>query len=130
MTRPEAEALVELLTAAFPHPRVPDLTVALYRDELERLPDVEAARAAVQALIANEERFPVLAVLLREYRPAARRNAEQRARSHGLEEPEPDWAENARRAQQLRDRLGRAMTERATEGGLSDWQSGDGEGDT
>ena len=86
MTLAEADALVALLTAAFPHPRVPELTAQMYREQLTRLADVDAARAAVEALIENEHYFPPVAAVLREYRPAARRNAEERARGHELEE--------------------------------------------
>jgi hypothetical protein len=132
MNPAEAEALVELLTAAFPIPRVPDLTVALYREQLARLPDVDAARAAVEALIANEERFPPIALVLREYHPAARRNIEERSRGRELEEPELDEdarRENARRARELHERLERVVAERAAKGGLTDWHSSNGEGD-
>jgi hypothetical protein len=132
VTPEQATALVELLVAAFPHPRVPELTVALYRDQLTALADADAARTAVHALIAHEEYFPPIALVLREYHPAARRNAEERARGHELEEPELDEetrVENVRRARELLDRLERGIAERAAEGGLTDWHSGTGEGD-
>jgi hypothetical protein len=112
----EAQALVELLKAAFPYPRIPDLTVALYREQLARLPDADAARTAVESLIANEERLPPVAVILREYRPAAQRNADERARARGLPEPPPD-PENAQRASEMVDRLTRQMEERARTAG-------------
>jgi hypothetical protein len=69
----EAKLLVAALAAAFPHPRVPEATVTLYCEQLARLDDADAARAAVEVLIANEERFPPVAVILREYRSARRR---------------------------------------------------------
>jgi hypothetical protein len=130
VTPDEATALVELLVAAFPHPRVPELTVALYRDQLTRLADADAARTAVHVLIANEEYLPPIALVLREYRPAAQRNAEERARGHELEEPELDEdarRENVRRARELLARLERGIAERAAEGGLTDRHSGDGD---
>ncbi len=113
MTLAEADALVALLTAAFPHPRVPELTAQMYREQLTRLADVDAARAAVEALIENEHYFPPVAAVLREYRPAARRNAEERARGHELEERPPDWQEQAARAREVLDRLNRSMDERS-----------------
>jgi hypothetical protein len=114
MTPAEADALVQLLTAAFPHPRVPDLTVALYREQFaRRMKDVDAARTAVEALIENEEYFPPIAAVLREYRPAARRNAEERGRGHELEERPPDWQEQAARAREVLDRLNRSIDDRA-----------------
>jgi hypothetical protein len=111
----EAKLLVAALTAAFPHPRVPQATVELYREQLARLPDVDAARSALEVLIANEERLPPIALVLREYRPAARRNAERRARGRELPEPPPD-PESARKARELLDRLERSIAGRAEAG--------------
>ena len=115
MTPAEARALVRWLTAAFPHPPVPEFTAQIYREQFEQLKDIDAARSAVQSVIENEHYFPPIASVLREYRPAARRNAEERARGHELEERPPDWQEQARRARDVLDRLNRSMDERAAE---------------
>jgi hypothetical protein len=130
----EAKLLVAALAAAFPHPRVPEATVTLYCEQLARLDDADAARAAVEVLIANEERFPPVAVILREYRSArrwrAQEQAAERARGRGLAESPPlDLAENACRARELLVRLEHGMAERAADGGLTDWQSSNGEAD-
>jgi hypothetical protein len=119
MKSDEAQLLVAALVAAFPHPRIPRATIALYNEQFGRLADAEAARTSVELLIANEERFPPIAILLREYRMAARRNMEERSRVRGLDEPPPD-PENARKAREYLERLTGRMAERSAEGGLSE----------
>lgn len=69
---------------------------------------VDAARAAVETVIDHSDRWPPWADVLREYRSAARRNAEVRADERGLEEPAPDPA-NAARARELLERIGRRI---------------------
>lgn len=119
MTTAQARMFVTALAAAFPFPRVPDSTVALYIEQIAQLQDVDAAREAIRTLIANEDRFPTIALIGREYRPHAKRNADERARERGLNEPPPD-PDIARRARELRDRLSTIVAERATRAGLGE----------
>jgi hypothetical protein len=112
VTPAEAKLLVAALAAAFPHPRIPEATIALYREQLAKLADVEAARVVVELLIQNEDWFPTIAAILREYRPISRRNADARAHTHGLPEPPLD-PENARRAREMVARLEASIAERA-----------------
>jgi hypothetical protein len=111
VTAAEARLLVAALVAAFPHPRVPAATIALYREQLAKLGDIEAARGTVELLIQNEDRFPPVAAIRREYQPLARRNADERARTHGLPEPPAD-PRNVERARALLKRLEVARAER------------------
>jgi hypothetical protein len=115
MTRAEADRLVLVLMAAFPHPLVPDSTRSLYAEQISNCKDAALMAEVVQATIENEERFPPLALLLSEYRRRAKRQADETARWRGLEEPPPDQAENARRAQELYERLASAIETRAYE---------------
>ncbi len=115
MTRTEAEQLVAVLMAAFPHPVVPDGTRGLYAEQLSKCKDAALMAEVVQATIENEERFPPLAVLLTEYRRRAKRHADEMARWRGLEEAPPDQAVNARRARELFERLASAVEARAYE---------------
>jgi hypothetical protein len=115
MTRAEAEQVVAVLMAAFPHPLIPDSTRELYVQQVGRCRDVTLMAEVVQATIENEERFPPLALLLSEYRRRAKRQADEMARWRGLEEPPPDQAENARRARELFERLASAVERRAYE---------------
>lgn len=119
MTGAQARVLVTALVAGFPFPRVPEATVVLYVEQFAKLADADAARAAVELLIANEERFPSFATVLREYRPQATRNADARARTHGLAEP-PPCPDNARRARALLERLTGAIDARASSAGPGD----------
>jgi hypothetical protein len=123
----EARALVALLLAAFPSPAVPEATANLYRSYIVDWNDLEAAGETIHAVVLNEERWPPFALLLREYRIRAKRNADQVARVRGLAEAPLDLAENARQARALLERLTTAVDERPAAGWLSDW-NGNGEG--
>jgi hypothetical protein len=118
MTHEQAEALVAVLLAAFPHPRVPDLTVELYCQRIAQLRDVDAATEAVNAIADGEDRWPTLKLVLREYDTRAKRNRDRLAYERGLLEgpPEPD---GLARAQALLDRVNRSIAERAKSAGLA-----------
>jgi hypothetical protein len=121
VTRDDAEMLVAVLVAAFPSPLVPKATRALTIEQLTKWRDLEAAAAAVDAIIENEDRWPSVALLLREYRPRAKRNAERFAQERGLEASPPDAAENARQARALLERLTNDVETRAAKTGLPNW---------
>jgi hypothetical protein len=114
MTDREANALVAVLVAAFPHPLVPNATMALYATQLAQCKDAAVMAEVVQAAIENEERFPPISVLLREYRSRRKRKADQLA-SRGLEEAKASDAENERQARMLYERLRDSIESRAFE---------------
>jgi len=101
----QAAQVVRRLFAAFPYPRPPKDTFDLYHAELLVL-DYAPAQEAVAQLVRGEERLPPLAVVLREYQAARRREQVELAHVRGLPEPEaaPDSAARARDLlQHLRD---------------------------
>jgi hypothetical protein len=112
----DTRMLLAKLVAAFPFPTPPEGTAALWTEELAKLPNVEAARAAIDALIREERFWPPLATMLERYAEARRDLAEQEARERGLAErtadPPLDELENKRRARELLDRLNRTVGER------------------
>jgi hypothetical protein len=108
----QARELVTVLCAAYPRQAVPDATFALYVAEVATLADVDAARAAFIDLIRSQPWWPSIAELRDVYQRAARWQAARRAEELGIEEesrqPPLDLAENARRAQALLERIGKA----------------------
>ncbi len=86
MTKQEAQGLIAAIAAAWPSPRIPQATIALYRSELERLKDYDAAKTAIHGLISTSRYLPTIAELKAVYRIGVRRNAEQRAETRGLSE--------------------------------------------
>jgi hypothetical protein len=105
MTDRDANALVAVLVAAFPHPLVPNATMALYATQLAQCKDAAVMAEVVQAAIENEERLPSISVLLREYRSRRKRKADQLASARGLDEARASDAENERQARMLYERL-------------------------
>jgi hypothetical protein len=87
MTNDEADALILALRAGFPFPSVPEATVELWRTELERLPDFEAATEAVAGLVRSAKRWPPLVDFTDAYRASVHRKADVLARERGLDEP-------------------------------------------
>jgi hypothetical protein len=92
MNRSDATIIVAKLVAAFPHPRVPPETVALYVEELSELPHVGAARAAVDDLLHSERFWPPLAAIFDGYYDSLKRIRDREASERGLAEraSEPD----------------------------------------
>ena len=105
MTARDVELRLLELEAAFPRPAWDDTTRALYAGALSRMDDRAAAADAVRGLVSASIHRPRVAELERDYRIAAKRNADERARTRGLAEPEPDWPSNAAAARELADRL-------------------------
>lgn len=67
MTQAEAQKLAAKLFAAFPyHPE--EMTVAVYLEQMVKLPNPEWALEAVNAIIRTEERLPAVATVLRTYK--------------------------------------------------------------
>jgi hypothetical protein len=117
MRHEQAEALVAVLLAAFPYPRVPDLTVELYCQRLAQLHDVDAATEAVNAIADGEERWPTLKLILREYDTRAKRNRDRLAYERGLDEGPPDPNALAR-VREIQAVIQRAIDERSRSAGL------------
>jgi hypothetical protein len=88
MTYYEAETLVAALSAAFPWPRPPESTLALYKNELRGLVDVEAASEAVRAVVRSSPKWPPWAAVLEAYQVVVRRKQAEAARERGLPEDE------------------------------------------
>lgn len=97
MKTEQARDLAQALAFAFPSPPVPQGTIALYRAELERLHDYDAARDTIHAAIRGSQHFPRIATLLQSYHELARRNREARAAARGLQEaPATSMSEEVR----------------------------------
>lgn len=88
MTRAQAELLVGALMGAWPWASWPDVAVASYREELERLGDYATAEKVVVGARRAYDRPPSIHRLLDDYDLLRRRAAEENADSRGL--PEPD----------------------------------------
>jgi hypothetical protein len=74
----QAKRLVASLNAAFPNPKMPEATFALYAAELCRLWDEQAAFEAIAGLIRSSSWLPSIAEILQAYHPIARRSEEHR----------------------------------------------------
>lgn len=70
MTRSEAIQAVATLRAAFPTQNIPESTIDLYAAQLEKLPDVRVAVAAVEQVVLNETYWPSLATIRAAYKDA------------------------------------------------------------
>lgn len=99
MTQGEAQELVAKLFAAFPFPQQ-EMTVAVYVEQMVKLPDRDNGLRAVNALIENSERLPTIAALRQTYKAVAARHQQA-----ALPEPPVDRDENARNARAIAEAL-------------------------
>lgn len=87
MTREQALQLVTRLVAAYPHPVVPDETVALYVERLATLDFVACRRAVTDLIDADLEHLPRIGRVRRVTSEHAIRLRQQREQQRLLEAP-------------------------------------------
>lgn len=106
MTRAQALALTAKLVAAYPHPRVEQLTIDVYAEQIEKLAIFDAGLEAVNRLVASERMLPRIADVYEMYHSIRDRHLPP-----GLPEPpvsEEQRAENLRQAKALLERLAKS----------------------
>lgn len=112
MTRDAAERLVLALRAAFPRPAWDEATVVLYVGKIAKLDDEQAGNIAIDGLIDSATFRPSFAEVRREYLAALRTQTDERARTHGLPEPEVTEKErraNLKRLREMTEKIGREL---------------------
>lgn len=87
MTREESGRIVAYLNAVFPREALEPATVAVWVEDLTDLKDGLLAMKVAQGIGRTLDRMPSLARFRMEYLTAVK----QRADTHGLPSPEPEW---------------------------------------
>lgn len=109
MTVEQADLLIREIHASYPSAKFSRENLARYRDVLVGFGSFEAAQAAVKAITETEEWFPSVAIVVREYKSAARRLAESRPALPGPEVTETERRENLKRLAALTSSIGRSF---------------------
>ena len=89
MSISDAETLVALLIAAYPHDALEEESVSVYSAALQELTSAQYARQAIQTIVRNENRLPSIAMLRLAYHDAKKEaeRAEAYARQQAALEP-------------------------------------------